>query len=52
MDRTIWVVKPYSNGAVEIADLNTGHTFTVNGQRLKHFLAQVPPKESVTLVEG
>ena len=33
------VVKPYSNGAVEIADLNTGHTFTVNGQRLKHFLA-------------
>ena len=31
---------------------STGHTFTVNGQRLKHFLAQVPPKESITLVEG
>ncbi|MQM05242.1 hypothetical protein Taro_038050 [Colocasia esculenta] len=31
------VVKACDNGAVIILDPKTGHSFTVNGQRLKHF---------------
>ncbi|MQL83077.1 hypothetical protein Taro_015560 [Colocasia esculenta] len=47
------VVKAYDNGAVIILDPKTGQSFTVNGQRLKHFFESPPSLkvESTKLAE-
>ena len=46
-----FVVKQvFPNGAVEIEDRSDGRVFRVNGQRLKHYIEQVPQAAEITLV--
>lgn len=43
------VVKVFPHGAITIKDLHDGHQFKVNGQRLKHYLGSMDPKQAETI---